>query len=305
MSRPRSAFAAVVTVCLLALSACGGADSTSGLPRQATQPAESPSATTDEPTEEASAGHDGHHDAAPAKAKPLRAGESRDDDRDARQLHPVGPLRRRHRRLPVLPARPRAREGHLADRHARAARQPGRRAPRDPVPGPARTGRRGRGEGRGGGGRGLDVLRRHRPRPVHQRRRRSLDRRLGARWRGVGRQARLRRHAWPRARGSSCRSTTTCSPARQPDTSAAQLRLAPGKRPYQALHTMLLPGPVELPCRAKHDDGPLCDRDAATGRRQGALRLRGQHRRPPLLPVRWRAEAGPDPVVPAHRCRSR
>ncbi|CUR61630.1 conserved exported hypothetical protein [metagenome] len=48
-----------------------------------------------------------------------------------------------------------------------------------------------------------------------------------------------------------------------PDTSAAQLRLAPGKRPYQALHTMLLPAPVELPCRAKHDDGPLCERDAS------------------------------------------
>ncbi|KQV67554.1 hypothetical protein ASC64_09925 [Nocardioides sp. Root122] len=48
-----------------------------------------------------------------------------------------------------------------------------------------------------------------------------------------------------------------------PDTSAAQLRLAPGKRRYQALHTMLLPAPVELPCRAAHDDGPLCDRDAA------------------------------------------
>ncbi len=77
MTRPRSAFAAVVTVCLLALSACGGADSTSGLPRQATQPAESPSGTTDEPTEEATAGHDGGHYAEPAKAKPLRAGESR------------------------------------------------------------------------------------------------------------------------------------------------------------------------------------------------------------------------------------
>jgi len=49
----------------------------------------------------------------------------------------------------------------------------------------------------------------------------------------------------------------------QPDTSAAQLRLAPGKRPYQALSTMLLPAPVELPCRPEHADGPLCDRDAA------------------------------------------
>ena len=49
----------------------------------------------------------------------------------------------------------------------------------------------------------------------------------------------------------------------QPDTSAAQLRLAPGKRDYQALSTMLLPAPVELPCRPKHSDGELCDRDAS------------------------------------------
>lgn len=48
-----------------------------------------------------------------------------------------------------------------------------------------------------------------------------------------------------------------------PDVSAAQLRLAPGDRDMQQLHTMLLPAPVELPCRAKHADGPLCDRDAA------------------------------------------
>jgi hypothetical protein len=49
----------------------------------------------------------------------------------------------------------------------------------------------------------------------------------------------------------------------EPDTSAAQLRLAPGKRDYQALSTMLLPAPVELPCRPEHADGPLCDRAAA------------------------------------------
>lgn len=48
-----------------------------------------------------------------------------------------------------------------------------------------------------------------------------------------------------------------------PDVSAAQLRLAPGKRDYQSLSTMLLPAPVELPCRPEHSDGPLCDRDAA------------------------------------------
>ncbi|KRF00040.1 hypothetical protein ASG88_11595 [Nocardioides sp. Soil777] len=49
----------------------------------------------------------------------------------------------------------------------------------------------------------------------------------------------------------------------QPDTSAAQLRLAPGDRDLEELHTMLLPAPVELPCRAAYADGPLCDRDAA------------------------------------------
>lgn len=48
-----------------------------------------------------------------------------------------------------------------------------------------------------------------------------------------------------------------------PDTSAAKLRLAPGDGDMQQLHTMLLPAPVELPCRAAYADGPLCDRDAA------------------------------------------
>jgi hypothetical protein len=49
----------------------------------------------------------------------------------------------------------------------------------------------------------------------------------------------------------------------QPDTSAAQLRLAPGSRDLEELHTMLLPAPVELPCRAAYDKGPLCDRDSS------------------------------------------
>jgi hypothetical protein len=48
-----------------------------------------------------------------------------------------------------------------------------------------------------------------------------------------------------------------------PDISAAQLRLAPGDRDMEQLHTMLMPAPVELPCRAAYTDGPLCDRDAA------------------------------------------
>ncbi|MGI8644752.1 MAG: hypothetical protein ACR2JD_00260, partial [Nocardioides sp.] len=45
----------------------------------------------------------------------------------------------------------------------------------------------------------------------------------------------------------------------QPDISAMQLRLAPGNAGLTPLETMLLPAPVELPCRAGHDDSPLCD----------------------------------------------
>ena len=48
-----------------------------------------------------------------------------------------------------------------------------------------------------------------------------------------------------------------------PDVSAAQLRLAPPGADLTPLHTMLLPAPVELPCRPDHDDSPLCDRATA------------------------------------------
>lgn len=48
-----------------------------------------------------------------------------------------------------------------------------------------------------------------------------------------------------------------------PDRSSALLRVAPGEEPLEQLHTMLMPAPVELPCRAGHDDSPLCERDAA------------------------------------------
>jgi len=49
----------------------------------------------------------------------------------------------------------------------------------------------------------------------------------------------------------------------EPDVSATQLRLAPAGAHLTDLHTMLLPAPVELPCRPAHADGPLCDRAAA------------------------------------------
>jgi len=48
-----------------------------------------------------------------------------------------------------------------------------------------------------------------------------------------------------------------------PDVSATQLRLAAADADLTNLGTMLLPGPVELPCRPGHDASPLCDRDAA------------------------------------------
>jgi Copper type II ascorbate-dependent monooxygenase, N-terminal domain len=47
------------------------------------------------------------------------------------------------------------------------------------------------------------------------------------------------------------------------DVSSTQLRLAPGDADLAALETMLLPAPVELPCRPQHADGPLCDREAS------------------------------------------
>jgi hypothetical protein len=50
---------------------------------------------------------------------------------------------------------------------------------------------------------------------------------------------------------------------REPDTSAAQLRIMPASAHLQPLQTMLLPAPVELPCRPGHTANPLCDREKA------------------------------------------
>ena len=47
------------------------------------------------------------------------------------------------------------------------------------------------------------------------------------------------------------------------DTSSTVLRYRPGTARVTPLETMLLPAPVEMPCRAKYADGPLCDRDAS------------------------------------------
>jgi hypothetical protein len=46
------------------------------------------------------------------------------------------------------------------------------------------------------------------------------------------------------------------------DSTAVKLRVAPSGAHLQALQTMLLPAPVELPCPAS-ESGPLCNRDAS------------------------------------------
>ncbi|WP_228499925.1 hypothetical protein [Nocardioides agariphilus] len=48
-----------------------------------------------------------------------------------------------------------------------------------------------------------------------------------------------------------------------PDESAAVLRYAPGSAELTPLETVLLPAPVEMPCRPQYSDGPLCDRQAS------------------------------------------
>ena len=50
---------------------------------------------------------------------------------------------------------------------------------------------------------------------------------------------------------------------KQPDTSATRLRVADGSADLEPISTMLLPAPVELPCRVGHDDSPLCVRETA------------------------------------------
>ena len=64
----------------------------------------------------------------------------------------------------------------------------------------------------GRGRRGLDVLRRHRPRPLPERRPVAVDRRLGARRQGVGDQARLRH---PSREGQPHRHAGPLQPARR------------------------------------------------------------------------------------------
>ena len=154
----------------------------------------------------------------PARPRPLRDGEQRLTLAMPAAVHAVGAQRHRHRRLPLLPARPRARRGRLAHRHQRAARQPRRRPPRDPVPGPARARwRQAEAEdaathGEGWtcfGGTGLGRLRATSTTPPGSAPGRPAATRPCTATATASRSSRARR--------SSCRSTTTCSPATEPD----------------------------------------------------------------------------------------
>jgi len=51
--------------------------------------------------------------------------------------------------------------------------------------------------------------------------------------------------------------------AKTPDVSTTQLRVAPRSADLTPVETMLMPAPVEMPCRAGHDQSPLCDRATA------------------------------------------
>ena len=91
---------------------------------------------------------------------------------------------------------------------------------------------------------------------------------------GVRGPARVRRTAGARAPGSSCRSTTTCSAAPAPTGRPPCCGWPRPRAHLTPLQTMLLPAPVELPCRPGHADNPLCDRDAVDRRRDPPVRRR-------------------------------
>ena len=260
--RPARA-AAALAVSLLALSACGGADSTPDAPQSATQPGEaSPSEPTQTPSDEHSTGHDAGHYAAPKKPRPLRVGESRTtiampasytpsapydvgtDDYRCFLLDPELDQDTWLTGTNVLPGNP------DVVHHVILFQVPPEQVAAAETKDAAE-------EGEGWtcfGGTGLEQFT-------------NVDDAawLGA-WAPGGEESVVKPGFGVRlAKGARIVMQVHYNllAAQEPDISAAQLRLAPGKRPYEALSTMLLPGPVELPCRAKFADGPLCDRDAA------------------------------------------
>ena len=254
--------AAVLAVALLALSACGGSD-TADADRRATQPADaSPSSSpVAEDETPATKGHDGHV-AKPAKAKPLRAGETRTTIAMPGSYTPSAPYGAGTDDYRCFLLDPELeRDAWLTGTHV----LPGNpdvvhhvilfQVPPEQVA--AAEAKDAAEEDEGWtcfGGTGLDQFQ-------------NVDNAawIGA-WAPGGEESVVKPGFGVRlAKGARVVMQVHYNllAGQQPDTSAAQLRLAPGKRPYQALSTMLLPAPVELPCRPEHSGGELCDRTAA------------------------------------------
>ncbi len=243
------ALAAALTVSLLALSACSGSDTSDG-DRRATQPADAPSSSaTAGDEEQAGEGHDGHY-AEPARSKSLRAGETRTTIAMPGSYTPSAPYGTGtddYRCFLLDPAL--ERDTWLTGTHV----LPGNpevvhhvilfQVP--PAQVAAAEAKDAAEEDEGWtcfGGTGLDQFQ-------------DVDNAawIGA-WAPGGEESVVKPGFGVRlAKGSRVVMQVHYNllAGQQPDTSAAQLRLAPGKRPYQALSTMLLPAPVELPCRPR------------------------------------------------------
>jgi hypothetical protein len=264
----RRALAAFLTTGLLALSACSGSDGAGDADQTATQPADSPTSASTTDTgdvgEVGEAGQTGHsgHDAEPAKSRRLRAGETRTtiampgaytpsapygagtDDYRCFLLDPELDEDTWLTGTQVLPGNP------DVVHHVILFQVP----PRQVAAAEAKDAAE---EDEGWtcfGGTGLDRFQ-------------NVDRSswIGA-WAPGGKESVTKPGYGVRLRKGSrivMQVHYNLLAGQQPDTSAAQLRLAPGTRDYEALSTMLLPAPVELPCRPKHSDGELCDRDAS------------------------------------------
>lgn len=263
MTRTRTALGALLASTLLAVSACGGADpgAEADAERSATQPAEAPAPAADE-AEPAAGGHGGGHDAEPARSKPLRAGETRTtiampgsytpsapygtgtDDYRCFLLDPELERDAWLTGTQVLPGNP------DVVHHVILFKVP-------PEQVAAAEAKDAADEDEGWtcfGGTGLDRFQ-------------SVDDAawIGA-WAPGGEESVVKPGFGTRlAEGSRIVMQVHYNllAGQEPDTSAAQLRLAPGARPYEALSTMLLPAPVELPCREEYALGELCGRTAA------------------------------------------
>jgi Copper type II ascorbate-dependent monooxygenase, N-terminal domain len=262
MSRTRRGLAALLATALLTLSGCGGGggsdDDSATQPPDASQSTPSASSSADS---EVTQGHDGHQ-ATPARARPLRPGETRTtiampgsytpsapygtgtDDYRCFLLDPELDDDAWLTGTQVLPGNPDV--VHHVILFQVAPQQVAAAEAKDAAE-----------DGEGWtcfGGTGLDRFQ-------------DVNRSswIGA-WAPGGKESVIKPGFGIRlAKGSRIVMQVHYNllAGQEPDTSAAQLRLAPPKRPYQSLSTMLLPAPVELPCRPKHDDGELCDRDAA------------------------------------------